>query len=312
MSATPSPLPPFLFSVDLEDIRQLVPEGDQLRDRVEATTEQILAFLERHDARCTFFTTGDVARRYPGLVKRIAAAGHEIGCHSSEHIPLDRQDGASFRADLEACLDAYARAGVERVQGYRAPIASLTARTRWAYGVLRELGFRYSASVLAARNPLYGWPDFGPDRPTRMDGLWELPVSLVALPGEDVTVRDGDVYIGGDIARKPSNVQSEMWMHVFDSLFMPRRQVEPLWDLAGVPERWTRDPWWTAMRSRWSLSSPPGSWRNGSRTTRGMFSTATWTSSARESSRRHLRTRAWPLSPRSSRRPTASSTGSRS
>jgi polysaccharide deacetylase family protein (PEP-CTERM system associated) len=191
MSVAPSPLPPFLFSVDLEDIRQLVPEGDQLRDRVEATTEQILAFLERHDARCTFFTTGDVARRYPGLVKRIAAAGHEIGCHSSEHIPLDRQDGASFRADLEACLDAYARAGVERVQGYRAPIASLTAGTRWAYGVLRELGFRYSASVLAARNPLYGWPDFGPDRPTRMDGLWELPASLVALPGAKVPFAGG-------------------------------------------------------------------------------------------------------------------------
>jgi polysaccharide deacetylase family protein (PEP-CTERM system associated) len=183
--------PPFLFSVDLEDIRQLVPCGDRLRDRVEATTEEILAFLERHDARCTFFTTGDVARRYPALVARIAAAGHEIGCHSDVHVPLDRKDPASLREELQVCFDAYARVGVDRVHGYRAPIASLTKETRWAYDVLREQGFRYSASVLAARSPLYGWPDFGPDRPRRVDGFWELPVSLVQLPGLRVPFAGG-------------------------------------------------------------------------------------------------------------------------
>lgn len=184
-------LPPFLFSVDLEDIRQLVPAGDRLRDRVEATSEDILAFLARHDARCTFFTTGDVARRYPALVARIAAAGHEIACHSDLHVPLDRKDAAAFRRELEVCREAYARAGVEEVCGYRAPIASLTGETRWAYDVLGETGFLYSASVLAARNPLYGWPDFGRDVPTRMNGVWELPVSLVRLPGLRVPFAGG-------------------------------------------------------------------------------------------------------------------------
>jgi polysaccharide deacetylase family protein (PEP-CTERM system associated) len=189
MSATS--LPPFLFSVDLEDIRQLVPGGEGLRDRVEATTELFLAFLERHSARCTFFTTGDVARRYPALVGRIAAAGHEVACHSDLHVPLDRQDPQSLRADVERCLEAYAHAGAGAVSGFRAPIGSLVAETRWAYDVLRELGFRYSASVLAARNPLYGWPDFGPDLPTRMGGLWELPVSLSQLPGLRVPFAGG-------------------------------------------------------------------------------------------------------------------------
>lgn len=187
-AATP---PPFLFSVDLEDIRQLVPGGDALRDRVEATTGVFLEFLERHAARCTFFTTGDVARRYPSLLARIVAAGHEVGCHSDLHVPLDRQDAASLRADIERCLEAYAAAGVRRVAGFRAPIGSLTAETRWAYEVLRELGFRYSASVLAARNPLYGWPDFGPDQPTKIEGLWELPVSLSPLPGLKVPFAGG-------------------------------------------------------------------------------------------------------------------------
>ena len=65
---------------------------------------------------------------------------------------------------------------------------------------------------------------------------------VVGLPGETVTIRDGDVYINGAIARKPPDVQAEIWMPVFDSLFEPHQQVEPLWDLAKAPERWTRDP----------------------------------------------------------------------
>ncbi len=65
---------------------------------------------------------------------------------------------------------------------------------------------------------------------------------VVGLPGETMFVRDGDVYVNGQIARKPENVQSEIWMHVFDSIFMPRRQVEPLWDLSQDPTRWKTSP----------------------------------------------------------------------
>jgi len=65
---------------------------------------------------------------------------------------------------------------------------------------------------------------------------------LVGLPGEEVSIRNGDVYINGKISRKPPDVQSEVWIHVFDSFFMPRREQEPLWDLGGSARSWTRDP----------------------------------------------------------------------
>lgn len=38
---------------------------------------------------------------------------------------------------------------------------------------------------------------------------------LIALPGETVQLIDGDVYIDGQIARKPVNVQKELWMPVY-------------------------------------------------------------------------------------------------
>ncbi len=181
----------YLFSVDLEDVRSLLSDGYKLRERVPHNTERFLRFLERHGAHCTFFTTGDVARRYPSLVGDVAAAGHEVACHTSDHTALDQHDPQSFRCDILRCQDAFERAGVKRAVGFRAPYGSMVRSTTWAYGVLKELGFEYSASVLAARSPLYGWPDFGPDRPCWQQGLLELPVTLTGIPGLNVPLLGG-------------------------------------------------------------------------------------------------------------------------
>jgi signal peptidase I len=40
---------------------------------------------------------------------------------------------------------------------------------------------------------------------------------LIALPGEEVSIRNGDIYINGKIARKPPHVQEEEWQEVYNS-----------------------------------------------------------------------------------------------
>lgn len=65
---------------------------------------------------------------------------------------------------------------------------------------------------------------------------------VVGLPGERVSLRNGDVYVNGSIRRKPAHVQRELWFHVFDSRFMPRREVMPLWEFAGAEQKWLPDP----------------------------------------------------------------------
>ncbi len=186
--------PAFLFSVDLEDVRSMIPDGARYRERVPANTERLLEFLARHDKRCTFFTVGDVARAYPELLRTIAGQGHEIACHGDSHVPLERLGLEGFRIDLERSLASFAAAGIPRPCGFRAPVGSLTAATRWAHGVLREQGFAYSSSVVSARSPLYGWPEFGGDRPRRVDGLWELPLSLFRVPALRIPFAAG-VYL---------------------------------------------------------------------------------------------------------------------
>jgi polysaccharide deacetylase family protein (PEP-CTERM system associated) len=179
----------YLFSVDVEDPRLALAGGEALPPRVPRMIDTFLEFLATDGAKATFFIVGEVARRHPEMVARIAGAGHEIGCHSDAHVPLDRQDKARFREDLERNLDALRSAGAGPVTGYRSPCFSLTEETSWAYGVLAELGFHYSSSVLPAASPLYGWPGFGAE-PRIVEGIVELPVSLLPL----VPLPIGGVY----------------------------------------------------------------------------------------------------------------------
>jgi peptidoglycan-N-acetylglucosamine deacetylase len=51
-------------------------------------TEQTLAVLDRERVRASFFLVGERAARTPETVRRIAAAGHEIGSHGWSHRSL--------------------------------------------------------------------------------------------------------------------------------------------------------------------------------------------------------------------------------
>jgi len=44
---------------------------------------------------------------------------------------------------------------------------------------------------------------------------------LIGLPGDTIEIIDGDVYINGLIARKPPQIQKELWMPIYDSDYQP-------------------------------------------------------------------------------------------
>ena len=44
---------------------------------------------------------------------------------------------------------------------------------------------------------------------------------LIGRPGETVEIIDGDIYINGQISRKPPKVQNELWMPVYDNDYQP-------------------------------------------------------------------------------------------
>lgn len=183
----------FLFSVDLEDVRENVVNGHTYKDRVCETTFLYLNWLKKTNSCCTFFCVGKVAEQYPELIKEIAASGHELACHTYSHIPLDKLGKENFKKDLDKNINALLKAGANSVKGFRAPVFSLTKSTSWAYDVLSEFGFSYSSSVLPADNPLYGWKEFGETPKKVNDTILELPVT-VAKFGPMVLPLLGGVY----------------------------------------------------------------------------------------------------------------------
>ena len=157
----------------------MIPDGERYAPRVAANVERYLEVLDRHGARCTFFTVGE-PRAAPARARRGSRrAGHEVACHGADHVPLERLGAEGFRDDLRRALDALEGAGDGRVRGFRAPVMSLTPRTPWAHEALAELGFVYSSSVVPAGTALYGWPGFPSDCLRTDAGVWEIPVSVL-------------------------------------------------------------------------------------------------------------------------------------
>jgi len=116
---------------------------------------------------------------YPGLIKEIITDGHEVGCHTYNHTPLNCHTKESFREDMLRNVEVLSDLGAKDIFGFRAPGLSLTAKTPWAYEVLDELGFKYSSSVMATQSAFHGWPEFGKDYKLINNKIWELPPTLL-------------------------------------------------------------------------------------------------------------------------------------
>lgn len=209
----------FLFSLDLEDVRRDVKNGSQYRNAVVSNTLIYLEWLQKHNMQSTFFTVGEIADNYPDLIKEIVQKGHEIACHSMHHIPLDKLGEEGFKKDIQENLEALYKAGAKNIDGFRAPVFSLTEKTKWAYPILKENGFTYSSSVLAASSPLYGWPGFGTQE-KEVNGILEIPVSLTRL-GPKTMPFGGGVYfriLPWFITKKAFNASNKVigYFHPYD------------------------------------------------------------------------------------------------
>jgi len=162
-----------------------VPERwDSFASRVVPSTERILGLLDRTSSHATFFVLGWVARRHPGLLRRIAEAGHEVGCHGDLHRRVNTMTEQEFRADLRAARASLEEACGARATAYRAPEWSLRTASSPHLSILVEEGFRVDSSLLAV--PPIGEPG-NPRRPTVLPtpagDLLEVPPLVGTLFG---------------------------------------------------------------------------------------------------------------------------------
>jgi len=194
------------FSVDVEDyfqVANLAPaiardSWAQRESRVERNTQRLLDALAERSIRGTFFVLGWIAERHPGLIRRIAQAGHEIASHGFSHQLIYQQSPGEFREETVRSKRLLEDLIGTAVIGYRAASFSITRDSLWALDVLIDAGFRYDSSIFPIRHDRYGIPGASPE-PGRVAApsgrtLAEFPMSAASFFGLQVPVCGGGYF----------------------------------------------------------------------------------------------------------------------
>lgn len=193
--------PTHCFSIDLEGFAESHAEsgvvavdesyGRREKAEIEANTEWILEFLDGYGVKCTFFTLGVIAERQPGIVRQIAAAGHELGSHSYRHERLYGMPAQEARDAIVRSKKAIEDVSGLPVLGFRAPAFSISLPTLYLLDFILDAGYQYDSSIFPIP-----WHDlYGYGIPTAQRGIHRHPNGLIEFPPS--TVRLGGRNLPG-------------------------------------------------------------------------------------------------------------------
>jgi len=190
------------LTIDVEDYFQVSAfapyiarsSWDDRECRVERNVGQILELLERRQVKATFFTLGWIAERYPALVRRVVAGGHELASHGYGHERASDLDERAFFADIDRAKKMLEDLAGRPVQGYRAPSFSIGTGNLWAFDCLARAGYRYSSSVYPIKHDHYGMPD-SPRFAYRVNEvLLEIPVTTLRMFNRNLPSSGGGYF----------------------------------------------------------------------------------------------------------------------
>ena len=192
-----------VLSVDVEDyfhVEAFAPyvaneQWSSFTPRVERNVGRILNLFSRFGVRGTFFVLGWVARRFPHLVRDIAAAGHEVGSHGYKHKRLHVLTPDEFRRDIRDANSVLTDQVQRPIHCYRAPSFSIVRDTMWAFDILGEEGILLDSSIFPVRHGLYGFPDAArfPSWYLSKQGfrIFEFPPSTIRFATRNIGVAGG-------------------------------------------------------------------------------------------------------------------------
>lgn len=129
---------------------------------------ELLTLLNDANISATFFTTGDIARRFPETIKEIVSKGHELGCHGDTHQRFDRLDDK--RAEEEITAATKILRAFYPVSSFRAPYLRFPRRY---LKYLEAAGYKIDSSLAKHKNPFI--------KTSVVDGITRIPVSTTSL-----------------------------------------------------------------------------------------------------------------------------------
>jgi len=193
------------FSVDVEGFVESNLQSFHIPDKyidrhkenseIEENVEVLLQILHEANTKGTFFFVGRLAQDIPSLVKKVAQAGHEIGCHNYLHIRIFDIPQKVFKEKLAAAKKELEDISGKPVYGFRAPDFSITNSSIWALDVLKEVGFVYDSSIYPfGFHDVYGIKNVNAFIHKFPNGLIEFPLSTAELLGQRIPFGGGGYF----------------------------------------------------------------------------------------------------------------------
>ena len=158
----------------------------------------ILDTLDKIDTKATFFCLGKIATDFPEVIRTISEKGHEIGCHSNEHLWLTKMTPEQLKKDTHDAISALEDVCGKKVVSYRSPAFSIGQNNKWAFEILAEEGIERDASIFPAQRDFGGFASFPTDNPTKISYngivLKEFPICLTKLMGKETAYSGGGYF----------------------------------------------------------------------------------------------------------------------
>jgi polysaccharide deacetylase family protein (PEP-CTERM system associated) len=187
------------LSIDVEDYNQIILKDYFSIDaepspEVERNTQWLLDFLSGKCAQATFFVLGNVAQRFPNLIRRMADEGHEIGVHGYDHRQIFTMSPQEFSSGIKNAKQIIEDCSGRQVAGHRAPAFSITEASGWALDILAEAGFIYDSSIYPINGRRYGIEHAEKSVHRLSNGLYEIPLSCITLWGTTLPIAGGGYF----------------------------------------------------------------------------------------------------------------------
>lgn len=138
---------------------------------IEHGMPRLLSLFEQEAIPATFFTTGDVARRYPATMQAVVDGGHELGCHGDTHKRFSQMDRAEAQKELAASARTLRQHA--EVVSFRAPNLDFPDEY---LPLLRAEGFLVDSSKGRHKRGSYFV------QPAVVDGVRRVPASISPSP----------------------------------------------------------------------------------------------------------------------------------
>ncbi|WP_258084648.1 polysaccharide deacetylase family protein [Thermococcus thermotolerans] len=117
---------------------------------------KLLDLMAEKGVKATFFFTAEMARRFPGLVRRVIDEGHELGSHNYNHERLDRLTRDEGEKAIEKSLKVLRKFG--DVVSFRAPNLQFP---NYYYDILAKNGILVDSSKATYKGYRQGVRFFG-------------------------------------------------------------------------------------------------------------------------------------------------------